>query len=128
MNLSWYQTLIKPSLTPPPIVFPIAWSILYFLIFLSFLFYIRKIKNLKDFFPLSLFFSGLILNFLWTPVFFKIHDMKLALAIIVLIILLLIPNIILFYKKDKLSGILLIPYLIWLLFAFYLNYQFIKLN
>lgn len=124
----WYQTLNKPFLTPPAVVFPIAWSILYLLITISFILYIKKSLSLKDIIPLSLFFSGLILNFLWTPIFFKLHDMKLALMIIVMIIFLLIPNIILFYKKDKLSGLLLIPYLIWLLFAFYLNYQLIKLN
>ena len=124
----WYQTLNKPFLTPPAAVFPIAWSILYLLITISFILYIKKSLSLKDIIHLSLFFSGLILNFLWTPIFFKLHDMKLALMIIVMIIFLLIPNIILFYKKDKLSGLLLIPYLIWLLFAFYLNYQLIKLN
>ena len=123
MQSIWYKNLNKSILTPPSKVFMIAWSILYFLITLSFIFYIKSGLSKKDILPLFLFFMGLILNFSWGYIFFKKHEILLGFFIIAGIIFLLIPTIILFYKKNKISGLLLIPYLIWLLFALYLNFD-----
>ena len=122
MKLLWYKSLTKPAFTPPAKVFTIAWIILYTLITISFILYSKSGLTKKDIIPLILFFLGLVLNFSWSFVFFVRHEILLGAFMIIGMIFLLIPNIILFYKKEHLSGILLIPYLLWLLFALYLNF------
>ena len=122
MKSLWYKSLTKPVLTPPAKVFAVAWVILYTLITISFILYSKSGLTKKDIIPLLLFFTGLILNFSWSFIFFVKHEILLGAFTIIGMIFLLVPNIILFYKKDKLSGILLIPYLVWLFFALYLNF------
>ena len=122
MKSLWYKSLMKPVLTPPAKIFTVAWIILYTLITISFVLYSKSGLTKKDILPLSLFFFGLILNFSWSFIFFVKHEILLAAFMIVGMIFLLVPTIILFYKKYALSGILLVPYLVWLLFALYLNF------
>lgn len=122
MKSLWYQSLNKSFLTPSTKFFSIAWVILYSLITLSFVIYIKAGLSKKDILPLILFFLGLILNFSWSFIFFVKHEILLAAFAIIGMIFLLIPVIILFYMKIKISGILLIPYLLWLFFALYLNF------
>ncbi len=128
MDFIWYQNLNKPFLTPPAFVFGIVWSVLYLLITISFILYIQKEIEKKDILAIGIFVAGLILNFMWTYVFFNLHLVFLCLLMILLMIVLLIYNIFLFYKKSKMSAYLLIPYLIWLLFASYLNFEILRLN
>ncbi len=128
MNLSWYNTLNKPPMTPPSFIFGIVWGILYILIIISFVFYIRKGVGFRDILPLSFFLTGLVLNFLWPFVFFLLHEITLSFVLIILMILLLVITIILFYKKSKISALLLLPYLFWLIYAAYLNFGFIVNN
>jgi len=127
MKSIWYESLNKSILTPPSKAFSIAWTILYFLITLSFIIYIKAGLSKKDILPVVLFVLGLILNFSWGFVFFVKHEILLAGFMIIGMIFLLVPVIILFYMKVKLSGILLVPYLFWLFFALYLNF-YIFLN
>lgn len=122
MKSLWYESLYKSFLTPSGKVFSIAWVILYSLITLSFIIYIRAGLSKKDILPVTLFLSGLILNLSWSFIFFIKHEILLAAFMIIGMIFLLVPVIILFYMKIKLSGILLIPYLLWLFFALYLNF------
>ena len=124
----WYYSLNKSPLTPPEAVFPIAWTILYIMIALSLFFYIKDGLRQEKIIPLVIFITQIILNLLWTPVFFESHDIKLAFFIIIALIILVFINIILFYKKSKTAAFLLIPYFLWLIFAAYLNYEIIKLN
>lgn len=124
----WYYSLNKSPLTPPAAVFPIAWTILYIMIALSLFFYIKDGLRQEKIIPLVIFITQIILNLLWTPVFFESHDIKLAFFIIIALIILVFINIILFYKKSKTAAFLLIPYFLWLIFAAYLNYEIIKLN
>lgn len=124
----WYYSLNKSPLTPPAAVFPIAWTILYIMIALSLFFYIKDGLRQEKIIPLVIFITQIILNLLWTPVFFESHDIKLAFFIIIALIILVFVNIILFYKKSKTAAFLLIPYFLWLIFAAYLNYEIIKLN
>ena len=127
-NSLWYYSLNKSPLTPPAAVFPIAWTILYIMIALSLFFYIKDGLRQEKIIPLVIFITQIILNLLWTPVFFESHDIKLAFFIIIALIILVFINIILFYKKSKTAAFLLIPYFLWLIFASYLNYEIIKLN
>ena len=127
-NPIWYKTLIKPHLTPPAWVFAPVWAMLYTLIFLSFSLYaIKSYDNSKNW-GYVLFFTQLILNFCWSPIFFNLHNIGFALAIIITMDIIVFLNIIEFFKVSKTAGLLLIPYFIWIIFATYLNAEFFFLN
>lgn len=128
MNYSWYQTLIQPPLTPPGWIFAPVWTILYLMIFASFILYIRKCTKVNKTWGSVLFFTQLLINFTWSPVFFGLKNIGFALALIILLDILVLFNIIEFYRISKTSGKLLIPYLIWILFATYLNIGLFILN
>ncbi len=110
-----YNTLVKPPLSPPGIIFPIMWSILYLLMGISYYIY-RKYNNDN-----LIYYAQLFVNLLWTIIFFTL---KLRLFGLIWIILLLVL-IIIMYKRfnnyNKLSSYLLIPYIIWVVFATYLT-------
>ncbi len=127
-DLVWYDTLIKPALTPPEGVFAPAWVFLYISILVSLLIFITAKTPLSKkegyiFFGLQMFF-----NIMWIPVFFILHNPGLALVIITILDILTFMNIRGFYKCSKLAGLLLLPYFLWLLFATYLNYGIVFLN
>lgn len=127
-NLTWYHTLNKPPFTPPAWVFAPAWTFLYITIFLALLVYgIKPYSGSKNW-GFTLFFLQLLLNLVWSPVFFGIHNIGMAFAIIVLLDIFVILNAIEFYKVSKTSGNLLLPYFIWLLYATYLNAGYFVLN
>ena len=127
-NSLWYYSLNKSPLTPPEAVFPIAWTILYVMIALSLFFYVKDGLTKEKLTPLVVFTIQIILNILWSPVFFESHNIKLAFIIIVLLIIFVLINIILFYKTSKIAAYLLIPYFLWLIFAAYLNFEIVMLN
>jgi tryptophan-rich sensory protein len=115
----WYQDLIKSPLNPPGYVFGIVWPILYLLMSISAFRTFNKTKNL--------FLIQLLFNALWSWLFFAFQMPFVALINIWLLIYLNIKiNLKMFYQ-DKLSGLLFIPYVLWLFFASYLN-LFIVLN
>ena len=121
-----YNLLEKPFLSPPSIVFPIVWTILYILMGLSY--GILKSKQLTDFEIDKIYYIQLIMNGLWS-IFFFVAKWRLFSFIWILVLdLLVIYMIVLFYKKNKVAGILQIPYLIWILFASYLNIAIYVLN
>ena len=124
-----YESLIKPALSPSKIVFPIAWTILYILIAISAYLYdknvIDKEEKLKG---LVVFYIGLFFNAFWTLFYFTL-DMKVFSSIwLGLLYLISASNYVIFAKYNKISGYLLIPYLVWLLFALYLNIGTAVLN
>lgn len=125
----YYSTLIKPKLVPPPIVFPIVWSILYTLMGISLYIVSEKVKdnNLKKD-SYFVFFTQLLLNAIWTPIYFSLKLRLPAFLVILLIILLVIYMIILFNKTSKIAGYLQIPYALWLCLAGYLNLATYLLN
>ena len=109
----WYQTLIKSPLNPPGYVFGIVWPILYLLMSISAFRTFNETKNL--------FLIQLLFNALWSWLFFAFQMPLVALLNIWLLIYLNIKiNLKMFYI-DKLSGLLFIPYVLWLFFASYLN-------
>ena len=115
----WYQELVKSPLNPPGYVFGIVWPILYLLMSISAFRTFNETKNL--------FLIQLLFNAIWSWLFFAFQMPLIALLNIWLLIYLNIKlNLKMFYQ-DKLSALLFIPYVLWLLFASYLN-LFIVLN
>ena len=121
-----YDTLEKPFLAPPSNIFPIVWTILYILMGVSY--GILKSNGLVNPEINLIYYSQLIVNLLWPIAFFVLEWRLLAFLWIILLIVLVINMIIKFYNKNKLAGLLQIPYLIWLIFAAYLNLGVYLLN
>lgn len=115
----------KPLLYPPKALFPIAWIIIYLLIGLSYLLYRNKYNNKN---VINAYYLNLILNFTWPILFFGFNWWFISVIFIILLDISTILLMIKYYQESKISTYLLIPYLIWLLFATYLNISFIILN
>lgn len=121
-----YDNLNKPFLSPPQLAFPIVWTILYILMGISF--GILSEKNILDSKSKFLYYFQLLINALWSIFFFVFEWRLFAFIWIILLDIVVILMTINFYKKNKLAGILQIPYIIWILFATYLNLAFYLLN
>lgn len=121
-----YNDLIKPPLSLPGIVFPIAWTIIYLLIGISYTLLKEKGEVSKE--TKQLYYSQLVFNYLWTSIFFVFKLRLLSVLWIIILDVLVIVMTYQFYKQNKLSGILLIPYVLWLIFATYLNISIYFLN
>lgn len=121
-----YKLLEKPALAPPAIVFPIVWSVLFILMGISS--YLVYNSNNDDDKALTLYGAQLIFNFFWTIIFFGLKLRLLAFIWLIILIVLVILMIREFYKINKTSAYLQIPYLVWLLFAAYLNIAIYILN
>jgi tryptophan-rich sensory protein len=114
-------------MAPPNSIFSPVWGVLYILMLVSLILYIKEQKANK----LSgyIYFSiQLFLNIIWSPIFFGAESILGGLVVIILLDIFVILTIKKFYNVSKLSAILLIPYLIWILFATYLNIGYLILN
>ena len=125
-NFVWYNSLNKSPLSPPNIAFPIAWSILYLLMAVSVSIIINH--NPIDKKSVIVFAVQLILNFFWTFTFFGLKQPLFALIEIIVLDIMIIITISRFKNISKLSSILLVPYLIWCLFASYLTLHVVMFN
>lgn len=121
-----YNSLVKPFLAPPNILFPIVWTILYTLMGVSY--GILKSENLNDSKIKVIYYLQLAVNGLWSIFFFTFNWRLFSFIWILLLDVLVIIMIYQFYKKNKIAGLLQIPYLIWILFATYLNLAIYILN
>lgn len=121
-----YNSLQKPFLAPPSIVFPIVWTILYILMGISY--GILKSKSLTNKKIDLIYYIQLAVNAAWSIIFFLLKWRLFAFIWILLLDILVILMIIKFYKKDKIAGLLQIPYILWTLFASYLNLAIYILN
>lgn len=124
-----YNSMMQPSFAPPAIVFPIVWGILYTLMGIS-LFLVTKdgldkpgVRDAVFYFAISL-----ILNFFWTPIFFRWKLILFALVWLAAMIIFAVITAYKFYGINKWAGILMVPYILWLLFAFALNIGYYVLN
>ena len=125
-NYMDYGELIKPALAPPGIVFPIVWTILYILMGISY--GILESNGLTDSDVDLIYCLQLFFNALWPIIFFALKWRFIAYLWILILIVLITLMIIKFYERNKLAGLLQIPYLIWVLFASYLNLSIFLLN
>lgn len=124
---NWYPTLIKPVLTPPNIVFPIAWSIIYLCMGISIGLIINSATEQKRFF-VKAFIMQLFFNFTWSIGFFYFQNPLIGFINILLLDIFVINYTLKSYPVNKASSILFIPYVAWLLFATYLNGYVLMFN
>lgn len=124
---TWYSGIVKPSLNPPSWVFGPVWITLYFLMGIS-LWFIWKSDSKEKKKAISLFIVQLALNAIWSPVFFGSHSVGNALAVLVLLWAAIVLTILIFKKISKPAAWLLVPYILWVSFALYLNYSIYVLN
>lgn len=115
-----YNNLNKPPLSPPGVVFPIVWTILY--IIMGYSFYKQNEQNK------TIYYTQLIVNGLWSIIFFIFKWYLISTIWIILLIILVTIMIYKFYKENKIAGLINIPYLIWLFFALYLSFGVYLLN
>lgn len=125
---TWYVTLIKPSFNPPNYLFGPVWTTLYILMGISLFLVLNKAKEFDKKKIIGVFSLQLILNFLWSFIFFEFHQLGLACLEIVLMWLSILYLIILFYKTDKWAAFINIPYLLWVSFASVLTFSIYFLN
>ena len=121
-----YDMLDQPPLSPPSILFPIVWTILYVLMGVSF--GILRDKHLNDSNVKLIYYIQLIVNLLWPIAFFVLKWRLFAFIWILVLDVLVVMMIITFYKRDKTAALLQLPYLAWVLFASYLNLGVYILN
>ena len=125
-NFMDYDIINKPLLSPPAIVFPIIWTILYILMGISY--GILKANDLADEKVNSVYFTQLLTNITWPIVFFAFKWRFIAIIWIIVLLILIIYMTAIFYKKNKIAGLLQIPYIIWTIFATYLTIGVYVLN
>jgi tryptophan-rich sensory protein len=126
---TWYTSLNKPFFSPPTWIFGPVWTILYFLMGVSFYLILQKGWKKKAVKNAGMFFiAQLALNFLWSPIFFGLKSPLLGLITIVAMWILIITTMKKFYPLSKLAFYLLIPYLLWVSFATVLNAAILILN
>ena len=125
---TWYQTLNKPSFNPPDWVFGPVWTTLYILMGISVWLVWKRKPSADRTIGIRIFWVQLFFNILWTYIFFGIQKIGLSFLEIIFLIFLIFSNIIYFLKIDKIAGYLLIPYLIWVLYASILTYNIWILN
>lgn len=121
-----YNTLQKPPLSPPGFIFPIIWTIIYILMGIGY--GILKEKNNINKPINTIYYVQLIVNALWSIIFFVLKWRLFAIIWIILLDILVILMIMKFYSKDKTAGLIQLPYLIWILFATYLTIGIYILN
>ena len=121
-------TAAKPPLTPPPWVFPVVWTILFALMGISAARISLTAESKEQTRALNLFFVQLVFNFFWPLFFFNLQAYGFALLWLVLLWVAVLLVIVQFYRIDTTAAWLLIPYLIWLTFAAYLNAGVVLLN
>ena len=121
-----YNTLQKPPLSPPGFIFGIVWSILYLLMGIAYGMLVYKGKSDAE--VSKIYWTQLIVNLIW-PILFFVFKLRLFSSIwIIILLILVISMVIKFYKKDKIIGYSQIPYLLWIMFATYLNIGVYILN
>ena len=126
---TWYLTLNKPSFNPPNWIFGPVWTILYIIIGISAYLVWQKRNHIRHF-PrtVAIYFIQLILNLLWSFIFFYAHRLEVALFEIIALLIVIMINARVFYKIDKTAGLLFIPYILWVSFATLLTYSIYSLN
>lgn len=124
----WYTGLVKPSWNPPNWLFGPVWSALYLLMAIS-VWLVWLKEGLADaVIPLVIFLLQLVLNAAWSWLFFGKHEMGIAFLEILFLWAAILACIIVFWNLNPISGVLLVPYILWVTFAAVLNYTLWQLN
>ncbi len=124
----FYKTLIKPPLAPPGYLFGIVWTILFILIGISY--FLLKLKT--EWIDISnidfWYYLQLIINFFWSIFFFKNQALTFSFIWLLFLLIIVVITFLKFYKTNKISSYLFIPYILWIIFAGYLNLSIAILN
>ncbi len=125
----WYNSLEKPSWTPPAWVFGPAWTVIYIMMAIAiWQVYQTNKKHSQSFFVYFLFFLQLFVNGLWSVLFFGLHLTGWAIIDLVILIFLIAITAVHFFKIRPIAGLMLIPYFLWCIFALSLNVAIWRLN
>ncbi|MES2157626.1 MAG: TspO/MBR family protein [Pseudomonadota bacterium] len=124
----WFDALEKPALMPPGWAFGAAWTVLYILMGLAFAMILHARGARGRGVAIALFLVQLLLNLAWSPLFFRAHQIGSALVLILILLLVVAVTALSFARIRRVAGLLLLPYLAWLAFASFLNYEIGRLN
>ena len=121
----WYSGIVLPSFNPPSWVFAPVWTTLYVLMAIA----IWKVWiNFFDRKILNIYFIHLFFNATWSVVFFGFHQIELALLNLIIILIFIFVLTKIYFKKDKISFLLMLPYFFWSSYALVLNFSIVLLN
>lgn len=123
---TWYAGLVHPQFAPPNWVFAPVWTALYGLMAVA-AWRVWRVAGTRSL-EMGAYAVQLVFNFAWSVIFFALHQIGLALADIGLLLVLILATTILFWRRDRIAGLLLLPYLLWTGFAAALNEAFWSLN
>ena len=118
----WYSELIKSNYNPPDWIFAPVWTTLYLMMTLAIWFFWHS-KN-RDMNTIYIYFIHIVFNTTWSIVFFGLHQILFALIVLLILIFLIVILIIRFKRVNLVSYYLMIPYLLWTLYALFLNFNF----
>lgn len=128
-NSEWFANLAKPALYPPPWAFGVVWTLLFSLMGIAVYLVARNgLDRGAVRVALGLFVLQFAFNVAWTPIFFALERPLIALGVIATLDVLVALTIVAFARVERVAATLLVPYLLWALFATLLNYQFWALN
>jgi tryptophan-rich sensory protein len=125
---AWFEALTKPGFMPPGWVFGLAWTILYMLLGLALAMILHARGARGRGLAIGLFAAQLLLNFAWSPIFFAMHRVGLALAVVLAMLALAGAATLLFARIRAAAAWLMMPYVAWLIFASLLTWQIYQLN
>jgi len=124
----WFDALVKPAAYPPPAVFSIVWTLLYALMGAALAMVVSARGAVGRGFGITAFAIQFLVNLAWSPVFFGGHQITAGLLVIAVLDVLVLVTTYIFWRIRPVAGLLLVPYLLWILFATYLNWAFLVAN
>lgn len=129
-SMDIYDSINTPPLSPPGILFPIVWTVLYILMGISSaLVFINRERDMESARAgLSAYLSSLVFNFLWSIIFFNIRSFLAALVTLAVLLYFIVRTVIYYRRVSLLAAALQIPYILWVAFAGYLNGAILFLN
>ena len=127
-NMDWYELLVKPYGTPPAEVFRIVWPILYILMGIGLYLAIKAAPKGQAGRIAAAFLVQIVLNLMWSPIFFVGQNISGALVVLVLLLCAIVWMLYEFYRYSKTAAFLNLPYVLWVSFAGYLNFALWQLN
>lgn len=127
-NMKKFSSLNQPPLSPPAWLFPVVWSVLYILMGIASYLVAASDKPARSKTALTVYGVQLFFNFMWSIIFFNLEAYLFAFIWLVALFLLILATAKLFYDIDKRAGYLMIPYILWVAFAGYLNFAIYLLN
>lgn len=126
---TWYAAINKPAWNPPNWIFGPVWTTLFILMGIAlWLVWEKGLDKIQVRTAVNIFSAQLVLNIVWSLLFFGLHSPFWAFIEIIALWLLILWTIIAFYRLDKTAGLILIPYILWVSFASFLNFTVMRLN